>query len=132
MSNPPLPSLLAQPTFPPRTLDKNHTRFGFVSRNKVPSLVLIYERHPEWFVPLLFLRNNSPLANARNAAFAEHPLGGMSHIVPVSFRDCAISTIAQHPAGIRIVDKGLEIPSGYIIPYGDRGAREWVVNGSLQ
>ena len=89
MSNPPLPSLLAQPTFPPRTLDKNHTRFGFVSRNKVPSLVLIYERHPEWFVPLLFLRNNSPLAK---------------HIVP----------------------------SGYIIPYGDRGAREWVVNGSLQ
>ena len=65
MSNPPLPSLLAQPALPPRTLDEDHPLFGFVSRNKSPSLVLTYERHPEWFVPLLFLRNNSLQADRR-------------------------------------------------------------------
>jgi len=38
---------------------ENLVHFGFVSRNKVPSMVLIYERHHEGFVPLLFLRNKS-------------------------------------------------------------------------
>ena len=88
MGNPPLPSLLAQPALPPRTLDKNHARFGFVSRNKFPSLVLMYERHPEWFVPHLFLRNNSPLADARNAA--------SSRIAPYRRYESSIKASSRH------------------------------------